>query len=642
MRIKRLYIFLLKTFLPLFVMTFGICLFIVLMQFLWKYVDDMVGKGLGMGVLAEMFSYAALTLVPLALPLAVLLASLMTFGNLGEQSELLAMKAAGISLFRVMKPLIIVLCLVAVGAFYFQNSVVPLSQVKMWTLVQSMRQKSPELDIPEGTFSNEIAGYNIYVEKKERDGLLRNLMIYDHSAGFNSAQVIVADSGRLKMATSKLYLILSMSSGEAFENLNSQGQRTKSNEAVPYRKETFATKEFLIKYDANFNRADESMMRNRYVGKNLADLRKSIDSMTLSLDSVKEQNATLLYNHSYKRTLDEYRQSPAANHKPAGMPAEETAEEDLLDFDELYRSKTAGARLSLLTQAKSAFENMKSEYAFKATLLAGEEKEMRRHHTEMHKKFTLSFACLIFFFIGAPLGAIIRKGGLGMPVVISVLLFVFYYIIDNIGFKMASNGMWAPWEGMWLSSAVLLPLGGFLTWKAVNDSVILNADTYVDGFKKWMGIRISRKIEKKEVIMYQLDRASFRHHIAGLKRQCETYLSTNRRWISYLAFWKRGGRDSEAAQIVDALEQLVEEGSNSDRNLVLNKLMDYPVVNAPRKTDTPFSGYAGILAGCLFPVGLPLYLAGIYRRRFLLSDIRSICRVSDELLDILESMENDE
>ncbi|MDR1676119.1 MAG: LptF/LptG family permease [Tannerella sp.] len=631
MRIKRLYIFLLKTFLPLFIMTFGICLFIILMQFLWKYIDDMVGKGIELSVLAEMLSYAALSLVPMALPLSVLLASLMTFGSLGEQFELLAMKAAGISLFRIMKPLIVVLCFVAVGAFYFQNNIIPPSQVKMWTLLYSMRQKSPELDIPEKTFSSEVEGYNIYVETKESDGLLRNLMIYDHSEGFNKARVIVADSGRLKMATNKLYLILSMYSGEAFENLNSQKSRernVKSNEPVPYRKETFKTKEILIKFDANFNRVDESLMQNRYIGKDLADLRRSIDSMTLSLDSAKEMNATLLYNQSYKKTLNEYRHFPVAS-EPAG----ETAEE-LPDFDEIYRSKAAGARLALLTRAKSAFENMKSEYVFKSTLLAAEEKEMRRHHTEMHKKFTLSFACLVFFFIGAPLGAIIRKGGLGMPTVISVFLFIFYYIIDNIGFKMASNGMWTPWEGMWLSSAVLLPLGIFLTYKAVNDSVILNADTYIDGFKKWMGIRISRKIEKKEVIMFQLDNALFRRHTAELKQLCESWLAANRRWIPYLTFWKRGGKDDEAARIAAALEQLVEEGSNSDRNLVLNKLMDFPVINSFRWTNV--TGQTGVLIGWFFPVGLPIYLVIVYRRKFLLADIRSICQVCDELMDITD------
>jgi lipopolysaccharide export system permease protein len=611
-------------------MTFGICLFIVLMQFLWKYVDEMVGKGLEISVLAEMFFYAALSFVPMALPLAILLASLMTFGNLGEQFELLAIKAAGISLLRIMKPLLIFLCFVTVGDFYFQNNIIPLSQVKMYTLIYSMRQKSPELDIPESTFFNEISGYNIYVKKKDPDGLLKNLMIYDYSEGFNNSQVIVADSGRLKMATNKLYLILSMYDGEAFENLKNQGRTSKSNEAVPYRKESFRSKEILIKHDANFRRADESLMQGRYVGKNLADLRKSIDSVTVALDSVKEQNATLLYNISYKKSLNEYRQSPGR--KPAG---EEAPPAKRLDFDELYLSQTANTRLTMLTQAKTTFENIRNEYSFKATVLAGEEKELRRHHTEMHKKFTFSLACLIFFFIGAPLGAIIRKGGLGMPVVISVLLFIFYYVIDNIGLKMANNGMWAPWQGMWLSSAVLLPLGIFLTYKAVNDSVILNADTYIDGFKKWLGIRSVRKIEKKEVIIFQVDYPSFRLRIAELMKQCETYLAASRRWMPYFVFWRRCGKDGEAAQIVAALEQVVEEGSNSDRNLLLNKLMDYPVINGYQWTSIPLSGRAGKVIGWFFPLGVPVYLAAVYRRRFLLHDVRVVRRVCDELLEML-------
>ncbi|MDR3260865.1 MAG: LptF/LptG family permease [Tannerella sp.] len=632
MKIKRLYIFLLKTFIPLFVMTFGICLFIVLMQFLWKYIDDMVGKGLEMNVLIEMFFYAALSFVPMALPLAILLASLMTFGNLGEQFELLAMKAAGISLPRIMKPLLIFLCFIAIGAFFFQNKIIPLSQVKMWTLVSSMRQKSPELDIPESTFSNEIEGYNIYVEKKDNTGLLKNLMIYDYSAGFNSIRVTVADSGRLKMSTNKLYLILSIYNGESFENIPKNKGNTRSNEAVPYRKESFRTKDILMKFDANFNRADESLMQGRYIGKDLANLHKSIDSMTLSIDSVKEMNATQIYNQSYKKSLNESRYVQAA------VPISPSGEEEPAEkqhFDDIYRSKTASAQLSLLNQVRASFEGVLADYNFKSAILAGDEKEMRRHHTEMHKKFTLSFACLIFFFIGAPLGAIIRKGGLGMPVVISVLLFIFYYIIDNIGFKMASNGMWLPWQGMWLSSAVLLPLGSFLTYKAANDSVILNADTYVDGFKKLMGIRTVRKIERKEVIMFQVDYAELHRQIETLEQLCDAYLSANKRRMPYFSFWKRCGRDDEAVQIVTAVEQVVEEGSNSDQNLVLNKLMDYPVVNGYQWMRLPLTAKAYQLAGWFFPIGIPVYLIAGYRRRFLLHDIRSIRRVSGELSDIL-------
>ena len=202
--VKRLYRFILKSFLPLFLMTFFICRFIVLMQFLWKYVDEMVGKGLELSVLAELFFYAAVTMVPMALPLAVLLASLMTFGNLGERLELLAIKAAGVSLIQIMRPLAVVIAFIAIGAFFFQNNVLPKAQVKMWTLLYSMRQKSPELDIPEGAFYDQISGYNLYVKQKDhKTGMLRDVMIYDVSEGFDNAMIILADSGKLKLPTTK-------------------------------------------------------------------------------------------------------------------------------------------------------------------------------------------------------------------------------------------------------------------------------------------------------------------------------------------------------------------------------------------------------------------------------------------------------
>jgi lipopolysaccharide export system permease protein len=610
-------------------MTFGICLFIILMQFLWKYIDEMVGKGLEVSVLAEMFSYAALSLVPMALPLAILLASLMTFGNMGEQFELLAMKAAGISLFRIMKPLIIFLCIISVGAFYFQNNVIPLSQVKMWTLLHSIKQKSPELEIPESTFYSEIMGYNIYVKKKDKTGLLKELMIYDYSEGFNNAQVIVADSGRLKMSTNKLYLILSMYNGESFENLKNQ-EKISSKEAVPYRKETFKTKDILIKFDANFNRANESIMQDRYVGKNLAALRSSIDSMTTRMDSVKLLNATQIYNMSYKKTLTTQVEVPGIPESTRKKSSDHT-----FNFDSIYRKQPPNTRLSLLSNVKHTFENIQTDYYAKSTILAAEEKEIRRHHTEMHTKFTLSFACLIFFFIGAPLGAIIRKGGLGMPVVISVLLFIFYYIINNIGFKMASNGMWLPWQGMWLSSAVLLPLGIFLTYKAANDSVILNADTYIEGLKKLLGKRMTRKIEKKEIILYNVDYAALTFRIETLKQNCDLYLAKNKCIIPYFSFWKQGGKDPQARQLLAELEQIVEEASNSEQNLILNKLMDYPIANGYQFTNLPLNNKVCLLVAWIFPVGIIAYLFIIYRRKWLLQDIRTMQRISDELLGIL-------
>lgn len=289
--IKRLYLFMLRSFVPLLVMTFFICLFIVLMQFLWKYINDLVGKGLSVDLLAELFFYAALTMIPMALPLAILLASLMTFGNLGENFELTAMKAAGVSLIKVMRPLIVLMVLISIGAFFFQNNVLPIAQTKMWTLLYSMRQKSPELEIPEGVFYDQIPGINLYVESKNRDtGTLYDVMIYDMSAGFDNARVILADSGKLVSASDRTHLYLTLWQGEQFENLSDQ-QAATSMGSTPYRRETFDFKEILLSFDANFNRMDEDGMRNQYVGKNISELQATIDSVSHRIDSVGATNS---------------------------------------------------------------------------------------------------------------------------------------------------------------------------------------------------------------------------------------------------------------------------------------------------------------------------------------------------------------
>ncbi|MDR1380088.1 MAG: LptF/LptG family permease [Tannerella sp.] len=632
-------LFLLKTFLPLFIMTFGICLFIFLMQFLWRYVDEMVGKGIGIHILAELFFYVALTQIPQALPLAILFASLMTFGNLGEQMELLAMKASGISLVRIMKPLTFFLIFVAISAFFFQNNVTPVSQVKMYTLLYSVRQKSPELEIPERTFYKEISGKNLYVKSRDRQtGLLREVMIYDYSEGFNNARVIMADSGRLKTSVDKKYVVMTLFSGESFENLKGSGTRAReAKDAVPYRRESFDTMEMLIEFDGNFNMTDESIFQGRYVGKNIASLQQSIDSMTVRMDSVKRAESGALYAQSYRRTL-----GPGAA-PPPPPPADRTESDSLavavrpaVDFDSLYRVRKPDVRASLLAWSKRNVDNLLMNYGFKSGQLSFEEKEIRWHHTEMHRKFTLSFACLIFFFIGAPLGAIIRKGGLGAPAVISVLLFVVYYIIDNMGYKMARDGVWLPWQGMWLSSAILLPLGVFLTWKAVNDSVILNAETYLDALKRLTGRRELRKIEKKEIIMEHPDYGALTVRLQRLGVSCRQYLDGSRRWMNYMNFWKQGGRDPEAERIALEIEAVVGILENSDRNLVLNKAMDFPFVRSFHLTGRAISPRAGMALAVCFPVGGAVYLLAVYRRKLLRQDMRTAVRVCGEMVDIIK------
>lgn len=635
----------LQTFLPLFFMTFGICLFIVLMQFLWRYIDDMVGKGLGILVLGEMFFYAALFLVPMALPLAILLASLMTFGNLGERLELLAMKSAGVSLIHIMRPLIITIGLISVGAFFFQNNVMPIAQVKLYTLLYSMRQKSPELDIPEGSFYKDIPGFNVYVKHKDnKTGLLKDLMIYDYSEGFNNARVIVADSGRLKTSADKLFLILSLYNGESFENLKSQEKTSQTTKAVPYRRESFSTKDILIEFDANFNRTDESFMQNQYLGKNLKDLQSSIDSMNCKLDSIRIINADNLYDGSYLKSF----KSPAKenpNEKDSLLRAEisplfDAESSSDTDFESIYRSMTPSGKASVLNRTKSAIENIRTDYYFRASTVGTEAAKIRRHMTEWHKKFTLSFACVVFFFIGAPLGAIIRKGGLGMPVVISVILFIFYYIIDNMGYKMARDGVWPAWQGMWLSSAVLTPMGIFLTYKAVKDSVILNADTYLNALKNIIGKRSGRKIERKEIIIYAPDYQAISPRLKQMAEDCSSFLAAHKRWLNYLLFWKNGGRDHAAEKIAHEMEEIIEELSNSDQNLLLNKLMDYPIISGYHKLNPKLEGNKGLLFGLLIlPISIPIYLLATYQRKLLRHDIQAIQKTSLELVEIINVRE---
>ena len=287
LRIKKLDIFILKSFCTLFMGTFFICLFIFMMQFLWKYVDEMVGKGLEMSVLAQFFFYSALTLVPASLPLAILLAALITFGNFGERFELLAMKAAGISLLKIMRPLIVFIIFICGVSFYFQNVIGPKAQTKLWTLLISMKQKSPELDIPEGVFYDEIDGYNLYVKHKNRKtGMLYDVIIYDFSNNFDNARIIVADSGRLEMTADKQHLYLHLYSGEMFENLKAQSMSSKN---VPYRRESFREKHSIIQFDSDFNMADASIMSNQSTTKDMIKIQASIDSMTVLADSIGRQ-----------------------------------------------------------------------------------------------------------------------------------------------------------------------------------------------------------------------------------------------------------------------------------------------------------------------------------------------------------------
>lgn len=611
----------------MFAMTFVIVLFIVLMQFLWKYMDDLIGKGLEVSVLAELFFYAALSMVPMALPLAILLASLMTFGNLGEKSELTAIKASGVSLLKTMSPLIVVVTLISIGAFFFQNDVLPRTQVKMWTLLFSARQKSPELEIPEGSFYGQIPGYNIFVKEKNREnGLLYNVMIYDVSHGDNST-ILLADTARLAFTPDMKYLYLHLKQGEQFENLRESGMDASN---IPFRREKFLEKEILLPFDANFNRLDEEGMRNQYVGKNITELRTAIDSLTLLVDSIGLRTAEDFPRRAFPNL------APSVGSPTEGMlnasdtrpvkPAQKVKEEKTVppNFDSLLLALTSSQREQVFNMADNYRQMRRDEMEFRAVQIHDEKVRIRRHSIELIKKYTLSVACLVFLFIGAPLGAIIRKGGLGAPMVISVLLFVVYYIFDNTGFKMAREGIAPPWLGIWLSTFVLLPLGIFVTWKAMNDSSVFNPDLYKEWLRRRLGIPTSRQVVKKEVIINDIDVEYALSEVERLKHIADAWLHRYGHIRGYRSYWLAPVRRQPVERMGMLTDEIVNYLSDSQDLHLIALLNKYPVLTW-LWVYAPFRSYrVRKIFYWVFPLGFSVYLLSIPYNRRLRNDVERI------------------
>lgn len=561
----------LQSFLPLFIMTFFICLFVVLMRFLWTYVDEIVGKGLSIDIIGELFFYAALTMVPMALPLAVLLASLMTFGNLGEKFELTALKASGISLFKIMRPLIILMAFIAVGGFFFQNDVLPVAQTKMWTLMFSVKQKTPEVEIPEKSFYDQIPNINLYIDHKDTNtGMLYGMIIYDVTRGIDNSRVILADSGSISFTEDKKNIFLQLYSGEMFENLRENAMGATAQGYMPFRREQFADKSIYMPFDANFNRMDENNVRSLYVGKNIAELRHSIDSIGARVDSIGAVYASEILAvpiMSLSRTLTRYEGDSMVTYVRPDVAMEEP-----LDLDSLFNAPSPSYAKTYLNQALAKAKRQKMDYEYRSLVLSEEAKIMRQHDIEMQKKFTLSLACIIFFFIGAPLGAIIKKGGLGTPLVISVFLFIIYFLFDNSGYKMARDGKLEVWQGIWLSSFVLLPLGIFFTYKAVGDSAVFSVDAYRNFFNRLIGRVPQRHLELKEVVMQEVDSARAIGMLDAFDAECHTEADM----LDRKNFISRRFASKNLHRLRDRLNDIIDYLSNSHDYMVISYLNRYP------------------------------------------------------------------
>lgn len=626
--IKKIDIFVFKAYSLLFVGTFFICLFIFMMQFMWRYVDELIGKGLTLDVLAHFFYYAGLTLIPMSLPLAILLASLITFGNLGERFELLSMKAAGIPLIRILQPIIIFNILLCIGSFYFQNVTGPEAQKKFYTLIYSMKQKSPELEIPEGIFYSEIPGYNIFVEKKGKEnGMLYGVMIYSTTDGYEDAQIVLADSAELKTTADEKHLMLTMYAGERFRNMQAQGNMM-ARANVPYMRETFIQETDLIPFDNNFNMMDANVFSGSAQTKNLREIETGLDSLAHKSDSIGRSLFAYLQNTTYRRKVNIASQDSA-------KIARQT-----LNFDTLYSQLTVSQQQSILRNAMQKSTVATNEYEFRGLISKDIDQSTRTHWVEWHKKFTLSLACLFFFFIGAPLGAIIRKGGLGVPVVISVTIFIFYYIINVSGEKMAKSGEWVPWFGEWLSSMVLCPIGIFLTYKANKDSAVFNIEAYINVIRKIPGLRISRHIARKEVIIHDPDYPVVKTELMALSQEWQAYAQKSRLRLppNYLHIFFHNIDDHEVISLSRKMENLITILSNSRDAAILDALNKLPIVSTHAHT-RPFHNYKwNMVLGIIFPVGIFFYFR-IWRYRLrLYKDIQQIKKYSAFIAERIEKI----
>ena len=624
--VKKLDRFVLGNFLLIFSGSFFITLFVLMMQFTWRYVDEIVGKGITMDILGQFYWYMAITMVPMALPLAVLLASLVSFGNMGERLELLAMKAAGVSLLRIMRPLAVLVIGLAAVSFYFQNRAALDAQKNLTSLLWSLRETSPALEIPEGVFYGKINNFSLYVERKDvATGKLYNVMIYKTDQGFDKAQIVVADSGRLEVTNDKEHLIFDIWNGEQFENLQAGGAQAALNtKGVPYDRETFQYKRFIIDFNSNFEKQDAEQWSGSAITKNLKQLSASIDSMNTALDSIG------LANYKQGKQTAYYCPPLRPQHAAALKQMRKGAK---LDFDTIMARMSADKRVQTIRAAAASAAAYASELEWKSLTTEEGDKSVRSHRIQWHQKFTMSIACIFFFFIGAPLGAIIRKGGLGMPTIIAVILFIFYYIINTSGMKMARDGAWNMIFGMWVSTVVLTPLGCFLTYKANNDSVVFNADVYAALFKRLLGLRSKRNITRKEVIIETPDYAALLDQIADLEQICKAYAAHKRLYAapSYIRAFFKSRPDHAAEDIQQRVEQLVEELSNSDRREILYRLNQLPLIYARAHTSPFENKRLNVLCGALLPVGFIMWLR-IWRFRLRLhKDMKQITAVCSEL-----------
>ena len=629
-RIKKLDIFIAKQFGLLFIGTFFICQFVLMMQFLWRYIDELIGKGLSMDVLAEFFWHMGLMLVPQALPLAILLSSLITFGNMGESSELTAIKAAGISLMQAFRSLIVISVLICLTSLYFQNTIGPNANKQLGLMLMSMKQKSPELEIPEGIFYDGIPNSNLYVQKKDLNtGKLYGIMIYRMTGSYEDQAIILADSGMLQSTAEKKHLLLTLWSGEWFENM--QAQELAGDAAVPYRRETFTHKRILLDFDGDFNVGDGSSMSNNANAKSFSRISHDLDSLKEQYDSI----GRVYYREDQRMAY--YLPQVSVNDSVRSL---KLAASNTYDVDSAFSRLSADKRRSAVSYALQQVKQRAMDLDFKQMITSDGDRLIRLHQIEWVRKITLALTCLIFFFIGAPLGAIIRKGGLGLPVLISVLVFIVYYILDVSGYRMARGGMWAIWFGNALAPAVLVPMAVFFTYKATNDSVVFNVDLYTDIFRRFFGLRVKRPIYRKEVVITDPDYAADMQTLERISAEIDLYSQNHRlrhapNWVK--VFFKYEP-DRKIEAINEELETVIEDLSNSRDRTIVNHLSAYPIMSVKAHTRPFERRWLNVVSAVIVPFGLVLYFRMWRYRLRLWRDLRTVKNENDIIIGRIKAI----
>jgi lipopolysaccharide export system permease protein len=466
---KRLHRMIIKAYLGPLMVTFVIVLFILVMQFLWKYVDDLMGKGLEWYVLVELLTYATASFVPLALPLAILLSSIMTMGSLGENSELVPMRSAGLGLGRILSPLFLTSSALAIGSFFFSNDLLPVANLKFRSLLWDVTEKKPTLNLKPGIFYNGIDGFSIRVQDKDPDtGMLTDVLIYDHRAAFQGNRTVIrAQSGTMRRSTDGHFLVLTLKDGHFYDE-HSPAAGDKG--IYPMMRGSFVEDE--VRFDLSglgLRRTDEDLFKDHYKMMTMGQLQVSEDSLLKRMDARREEQVKHLSNG-----LQFFRPTTPSTLPPP--PAR--------SWTAMQASLTPEMRNGLYDVAMNMVRNDLSQIDRGLEELQGRQEQVSRHRIEWHRKPMLAITCIIFFLIGAPLGAIIRKGGMGLPVVFAIVFFLIFHIVSFSMEKLVIAGGIEAWPGMWVASLVLLPIGLFLTWKAATDSPLLDADAYYRGWER--------------------------------------------------------------------------------------------------------------------------------------------------------------